>query len=1160
MADQSVPYIPPVTFSKPAFEAYARALREEGTSQPNAAIARTLAEEVGVDQGDLFTYESLRNGTARLFDLDPQNKGLPPAERALSDDQIISLFAVDEQGDPIQAGTFAAGFGRGIAPAAGGFAGMVGGAKAGFAMQQPIPPAGPVAIGIKAAIPVVSGIVGMFGGMAAGEAVTEALVGPERPLLPGHTAEYEQGKTAAGVIGFLPTPFVIGKGVQFGAAQYLDNLAKTTGAAGPRSVRIVQGMERLLDRTGSAARGAPKTTLALETLAGAGQVAGAGFAEQQFPGQPIPRVVSEIAGGLGATAVSAPFSTFGTAITNGDLRNAFVAARERYRAAGPGMAEKVGAALSPMAEARQREAVNKIISVLEAEGEDVDAIIERLSSNEISQYLVDADGKPIPLTAGMKAGSPALLAIEASLDQLGSTLGRERTAASQQGIKALRNVIIAMAQTGDQQALQQVGSLSKDIFDAELSSNLTTATDNVLAAFDRVRGESPETNMQLSEKLFDVTSEQLAQARLKERRLWNSVPTAVVSTFMDADGNVVNAPNFITTWNRLLPATPEARTNLLSEMGTPELGAFVKRKTDELGLGANPPTQPGVLTTEELVEMRSLALRRGRALNAVGKTNEARVAFDMADAMLLDLENALGDSPDTSYSIARSYSRSLNDTFTRAFGGKALQTERTGAERIAPELLATRLFQGGNDPTYLRIEQINEIGQFALREELPEADRVANSIMGVTEKLIRNARAAAFDPEAGTVNRRSLVRWMEQNKELLDMFPAVRADLEDAGKANLLLGDTLQQNKERLAELRGQVSFMDILPPSAGGPESPTAAIARALSSGNKRPISSLNTLLGYVESAPEDLRGPAMTGLKSAIVEWATTRAGGTSKQTFSPSAMYEAMFMPLPGSENRVKLSEWMVSKGVSSQEEVDRIQSFLQEMVKLEAAEASGNIGQLVEQAGPILDFYLAITGSAIGTRAQALISGGGGPGSLIAAGKGAETMRRLFSQMPAALKTDVMSEMMRNPELLAAMMRKPRTERESMRLAERISNFFVDAGFAPVRRAVPGVAREIARPEYEIPVEEEQVVPTTPVPPAPAAGTRVAPPPPPAPPAAPAGPPPPVTSPPVGRAAAPTQQTRSAYSALFPSDIVSPLIQSQQSAGILGLAGPGWLSSE
>ena len=1165
MADQttrepSALYIPPVTFTKPEFDAYTRALRQEGLD-PSESIARTLSEEVGVDQGDLFNYQSLRDGTARLFDLDPDARGKAPRERALSNEQIISLFAVDEQGDPIQAGTFAAGFGRGAAPAVGGMAGMVGGAKVGYALQTPIPPAGPVAIGLKAAIPVVTSIIGLFGGTAAGEGLTEALVGPERPMLPGHTAEYEMGKTAAGVIGYLPLPFVIGKGVQFGSAQYLDNIARMTGGKGPRSVRLVRGLEKMLDRTGTAARAAPISTLGLESVAGVGQVGGAGFAEQEFEGQAGARIASELAGGVGATLALSPATLLAPAISNGTITNILKSARERYRAAGPGMAEKVGAALSPMKDVRQQEAVNRIISILEAEGEDVDAIIERLASNEVSQYLVDEAGKPIALTAGMKAGSPALLAIEASLDQLGSTLGRERSAASQQGIKALRNVIIAMAQTGDQQALQQVGALSKGIFDAELATNLSTATDNVLAAFERVRGESPETNMQLSETLYDVTKAQLDAARLKERRLWSSVTNSVVTDFKDAAGNASNSPNFIDTWNRLLPATPEARSNVLREMGAPEISAFVKRKTDELGLGPNPPQQPGVLTTDELVEMRSLALRRGRELQAQGKSNEARIAFDMADAMLLDLENAFGESPDTAYSVARSYSRSLNDTFTRAFGGKVLQTERTGAERIAPELLASRLFQGGNDPSYLRIEQINEIGKFAVREDLPDAPQVANTIMGVTEKIIRNARAAAFDPDTGTVNRKSLSRWMEQNKELLDMFPGIRDDLNDANKANVLLGEALQNNKARLAELNGQVSFMDILPPSMGGPESPTAAIARSLSPSNKRPINSLNTLLGYVEAAPEDLRAPAMTGLKSAIVEWASTKAGGTSKQTFSPMAMYEAMFMPIPGSENRVRLSEWMVSKGVSSQEEMDRIQSFLREMVKLEAAEASGDIGQLVEQAGPILDFYLAITGSAIGTRAQAMISGGGGPGSLIAAGKGAETMRKLFSQMPAALKTDVMSELMRNPELLATMMRRPRTERESMRLAERITNFMVDAGFAPVRRMIPSVSREIMRPAYEIqPSEEPAQVeqPSPSVPPRPAAGPAVAPSAP-APRAAPVGPPPPVTTPPAGRAAAPAGQSRAAYSALFPNDIVSPMIQSQQGAGIFSLA-PNWLSSE
>lgn len=302
------------------------------------------------------------------------------------------------------------------------------------------------------------------------------------------------------------------------------------------------------------------------------------------------------------------------------------------------------------------------------------------------------------------------------------------------------------------------------------------------------------------------------------------------------------------------------------------------------------------------------------------------------------------------------------------------------------------------------------------------------------------------------------------------------------------------------------------------------------------------------------------MTGLRSAILEWAATKAGGSMSGTFSPSTLYDSMFKPMPGSQNRISLTEWMLDKGVISQMEVDNLRTYLGEMVKYEASQSAGRMDELVERAGPILDFYLSITGSALGTRAQALVTGGNaGPGSLIAAGRGAETMRRLFSEIPAALQTDVMSELMRNPELLAAMMRRPRNERESMRLAQRMQQLLVDGGFiSPVRRTAPGAVRETSRDRFVPP--PVPAAPTAPAPdtrpaiPSNQQGSSV----PPARPPTPGG----------GAAPAPNQRAaappappptpsgpvdRARFAAFFPNDPTADLIRQQASGGIGGLMG-------
>ena len=96
--------IKPITLTKEQTDSFAGMFARE--KKPDAALARTLTEELGVDHPNLFTYENLRDGTAPVFDLLPAFQNKTAKKRQLSDAQIISLFAVDEQGEPLQAGTF----------------------------------------------------------------------------------------------------------------------------------------------------------------------------------------------------------------------------------------------------------------------------------------------------------------------------------------------------------------------------------------------------------------------------------------------------------------------------------------------------------------------------------------------------------------------------------------------------------------------------------------------------------------------------------------------------------------------------------------------------------------------------------------------------------------------------------------------------------------------------------------------------------------------------------------------------------------------------------------------------------------------------------------------------------------------------------------------
>jgi len=224
-------------------------------------------------------------------------------------------------------------------------------------------------------------------------------------------------------------------------------------------------------------------------------------------------------------------------------------------------------------------------------------------------------------------------------------------------------------------------------------------------------------------------------------------------------------------------------------------------------------------------------------------------------------------------------------------------------------------------------------------------------------------------------------------------------------------------------------------------------------------------------------------------------------------------------------------MVSSNLIPEREVTAVKKYLTEMVRLEAMDAAGTIGDIAKDAGPMLDFYLRVSGSAAGGAVAKLT---GDSQSLIARSAGSKYMQQVFNKVPESMKLDVMSELMEKPELLAAMMRKPRNDREKLRIAQRVEKLLIGSGFIPARRAAPQVLK--ADEVDDLVVEEDttvdpvsSVAPTAMPAPQPVPAQRVAPPTTTLASAAPP-PPPPAANGPVDR---------ERYKALFPNDGIASL---------------------
>jgi hypothetical protein len=669
---------------------------------------------------------------------------------------------------------------------------------------------------------------------------------------------------------------------------------------------------------------------------------------------------------------------------------------------------------------------------------------------------------------------------------------------------------------------------------------------------------------------------------------------------------------------------------------------LIERKNNLTSLETTADPTQGV-SARELIDMRSKALSLGTTLQSQGDKDGASAAFAFASALLRDLES-FPEGSNLEYDIARGYSKALNDTFTRTYGGKVLDITKTGAARVEPELLGRELFQVNK--AFLRVKQLDNMGKFGLEQDLTsllstnkergqeliaEARKVAfNEQYGVFdipkleawlqsnkdelstmpailtrfdettkrmipyeaegglysslkntvdatkdlrntgESILRKIEAETFKAD-GTASRDAIQKWMKQesNKDLLEIFPEIKADLDAliAGDdSKLIMFERAKEAKKNLiANKRKFSSFYDLIGDSK---MSPTSAVIRAITN-KDNPVRELTGLFEAIEKAPNSWSNPqtgdtftkeeALEGFRNSVLDAVITSS--SSRGAVNGPLLYRNMFAGLGGSQNNISLAKFLENKEVFSEAHIKAIESLMARLMDLDTAAASGNIenaDSIMSKVGVGTDIMISTLGSSGASRLYALV-GGEGPGTLIMAGRGAKLARekyqKIFKDMPDSLKSDYLKTVLASPTETAKLIRRAKTAKEEARLLKSIYDFAVDNYFVPpARRTLQTIATTPV--EDFIPEEEPVVQPTVPrlqdptkrgfrpnrVSDASPSMNAVRPAPPPV---AQASPPP--TSP------APSDpQTRQKYAALFPNDPTSAMIRGGQ-GGIGSLFG-------
>jgi len=1058
-------------------------------------LANDLVDTMRVDFADrleedpnYLTYEGLRNGTAGILDEIEIYAGLPSKSRMLSDDDIAKIFSNAEDA-PFARGFFGELFKT--LPAL--KAGMATTAYTGSKLfSKPIFKTPSPAMGLeyllKSGTALGTGIIAGFGVYSGADAIEEAFMGPDPVIVPGQRAAYEAYRTGGGGAANIFFPFMLSRyGLNSGAQEVLDNLGTTI--KGPLGVRLQAGLDKLLkssaDLATSSKAGAVTTVIA-ESGGALGASGGAYLAESGDSGTGG-RLLSEFIGGnIGAIAAVKAIPKALTLL--------------KSKGGVEGIAEEFG-------KEKQRKLFEKVNQFYEEYGteEQRALLIEQLSSSEFQAELADAF-PDVDFSVGQQTGDPLLLALEASKGRGNQKFAGGQKKAYTKAERITKNFIDALISMGTEESVLAAGQLRETLFLETIQNSLSEAllkqTDAALQLRNLpVVGGDPgqrggPSAAQLSQNLGKVLKEQIFTLMAKkERDLYNQVGARDHVVVDLADG----VPDFLKVFDEISYIDDGVQDEFLAS--APALKKFiddVRKSLDDDATDAELLT----ITAGRIDEIRSYALRLAREYSSGLTPSKDQFGLKLgqfANALRKTLDDAEGGAPEE-YLNALAFTRAKHDVVSRMIGGKAKASTKAGGKAVDSEVEFSVIINTNPSATLGRIRQLQALARFADDQNLvayaedagveAAVDPVFTTINNLAESYLRQTQIdktfkRTFDPKTNKerfeVNDDALADWRANNADLLEAFPQLDVDTKDAV--------TFQRSLEFKAARKERLDKKGLLQDQLGvllGSRSPTEAVAVAFNSTN--PAESLRNLFGLKKVAADrgitkvrtrntgrrqKIRAFGLketeinNGFRTAMLTHALMEAGGEvggPSSTFDPKTFFKVLFQPVKPNA-KVSMAELALKNGVLSEGEFKRLKFMSTQMVRLQAADAAGKLGDpdFVAEAGPMLDFYVGIIGSAVGSStyssARGFFPGNLQSGQLAATTAGQKLIRNIFLNVPALQKMDMLDQVFMDAELVSKLLRKPQNPKDAERARISFAESLKEMLFTKGTEMIPFVGREV-----------------------------------------------------------------------------------------------------
>ena len=886
---------------------------------------------------------------------------------------------------------------------------------------------------------------------------------------------------------------------RFNPAGYLFDPRK-----GNVGTRVIGGIEQGIGSSMKYARENTGKFLGLEAAAGAGMATGAYIAQETDPYNENVRLGYELVGSFivplpAQVAVDyAPDLVSTLKRWYGDTKNTDGLLKGKMEKDAVGRIMQAIRKSEEYADVRD-EAGNLVMSADEKFAKFID---------ELNIASVDEAGNPVKFTTADLAEtagldfSPTIRTIQNELEKSSKDLavatGRGREEMQAGAVNAIRTLVA----TGDPTALAVAARMQQGLFEENIMNGIDGAVDKLTSAATKVVGRDVtggSERVDLSQQLYTVLENQIKLSKTREQRLWKEVGSYPITQFIAKNGKEIKQPNVLQLMDR--PSSKNG-LNFSSKGAQAELSSALGRYGDDIddlrdffqnGTGRNPAT------AQKFFEMRSGLLNKASILRKNGDLVNAGRIDKISDALLRDLTSQK-DGASQAYNAARAYTFARNNVFTRSFLNDLQTVDKQRGLVMSPEQLLDQAFRGGSNATVQRFDQIRAAGRFLVDEAgfsedvvgMLDADAIMSAALRDSLGKIMD-RKTTINParpnetiETFVVNETKLKTLKQQpgTQELFKFIPDLEKDLADATSAtkayNNMLGDVensispnqakqLGFDEDQMKALYDTKAFQWVLQY-----EDPGKAVAKALASDS--PTMAMNSLYRMASEASmegtEFTREQAMSGLKSAILNNALVKSNNSTGLP-NGDVLQKELFGQMKGVDPSVKFSmeDFLVRKGLSTEDEMADLQKAIKTMRGVEEAYASGDFENVLFKNPSLAKlFYVRIAGATAGSAIQnKMMSLLGLPrmsGGLIAEQTGSEVVQKLLLRGPESQRIKVMTELFSNPKALAAAMKEIKSKDD------------LDSAMTALDKIFSPLARQVGR---RIPLgvraaeEEEEYVP-------------------------------------------------------------------------------------